>query len=84
MFFSKNMYAHPPVYALPRMLQTEYMKKLLKGDFFCQIPDILQHALLHPLLNKFQDCSGRQIREGLRFKKFKKFKNPDVLPDGFL
>lgn len=81
MFFSKNMYAHPPVYALLRMLQAEYMKKLLKGDFFCQILDILQHAPLHPLLNKFQDRSCRQIREGLRFKKFK---NPDVLPDGFL
>ena len=33
MFFSKNMYAHPPVYVPLRMLQAEYLKKLLKGDF---------------------------------------------------
>ena len=32
-FFEKNMYAHPPVYVPLRMLQAEYLKKLLKGDF---------------------------------------------------
>ena len=53
----------------PRMLQVEYLKKLLKGDF--SIRHRISFNALHgaPLLNKFQEYSGRQIREGLRFKK---------------
>ena len=83
-FFQKNMYAHPPVYALPRMLQAEYMKKFLRGIFS------VRHRISFNTLRctlcwiSFRTAPADRSGRVSASKNSKNPRKPDVLPDGFL